>query len=146
MKSKSTWTEKMKFDAESRSFKIQMDAKGPMGSDSAMTPKELLLLAVSGCTGMDVVALLKKFKQPFEAFSVEAEGELTQGTHYSIFKEINLTFKITGNVEAAKAIEAVQLSQTKYCGVSAMVAASVPIHYTIEINEKKVGSGQAKFP
>ena len=146
MKSKSTWTEKMKFDAESRSFKIQMDAKGPMGSDSAMTPKELLLLAVSGCTGMDVGALLKKFKQPFEAFSVEAEGELTQGTHSSIFKEINLTFKITGNVEAAKAIEAVQLSQTKYCGVSAMVAASVPIHYTIEINEKKVGSGQAKFP
>ena len=146
MKSKSTWTEKMKFDAESRSFKIQMDAKGPMGSDSAMTPKELLLLAVSGCTGMDVVALLKKFKQPFEAFSVEAEGELTQGTHPSIFKEINLTFKITGDVVTAKAIEAVQLSQTKYCGVSAMVAASVPIHYTIEINKKKVGSGQAKFP
>jgi putative redox protein len=48
-------------------------------------------------------------------------------------------------VEAAKAIEAVQLSQTKYCGVSAMVAASVPIHYTIEINEKKVGTGQARF-
>lgn len=145
MKTKSTWTEKMKFDAESRDFKIQMDAKGPMGSDSAMTPKELLLLAVSGCTGMDVVALLKKFKQPFEAFSVEAEGELTEGTHPSIFKEINLTFKITGNVEAQKAIEAVQLSQTKYCGVSAMVATSVPIHYTIFINEKKIGSGQAKF-
>jgi putative redox protein len=145
MKTKSTWTEKMKFDAESRNFKIQMDAKSPMGSDSAMTPKELLLLAVSGCTGMDVVALLKKFKQPFEAFSVDAEGELTEGTHPSIFKEIHLTFKITGNVEALKAIEAVQLSQTKYCGVSAMVVKSVPIHYTLLINEKKVGSGQAKF-
>ena len=145
MKTKSTWTEKMKFDAESRNFKIQMDAKSPMGSDSAMTPKELLLLAVSGCTGMDVVALLKKFKQPFETFSVDAEGELTEGTHPSIFKEIHLTFKITGNVEALKAIEAVELSQTKYCGVSAMVAKSVPIHYTLLINEKKVGSGQAKF-
>ena len=145
MKTKSTWTEKMKFDAESRNFKIQMDAKSPMGSDSAMTPKELLLLAVSGCTGMDVVALLKKFKQPFETFSVDAEGELTEGTHPSIFKEIHLTFKITGNVEALKAIEAVQLSQTKYCGVSAMVVKSVPIHYTLLINEKKVGSGQAKF-
>jgi putative redox protein len=122
-----------------------MDAKGPMGSDSAMTPKELLLLAVSGCTGMDVVALLKKFKQPFEAFSVEAEGELTEGMHPSVFKEINLIFKITGNVESNKAIEAVQLSQTKYCGVSAMVSTSVPIHYTIFINEKKVGSGKAKF-
>ena len=145
MKSKSTWTEKMKFEAQSRDFKIQMDAKSPMGSDSAMTPKELLLLAVSGCTGMDVVALLKKFKQPFETFSVEAEGELTEGKAPSIFKEINLIFKITGNVEANKAIEAVQLSQTKYCGVSAMVATSVPIHYTIFINEKKVGSGHAKF-
>jgi putative redox protein len=145
MKTKSTWTEKMKFEAHSRDFKIQMDAKSPMGSDSAMTPKELLLLAVSGCTGMDVVALLKKFKQPFEAFSVEAEGELTEGRQPSIFKEIHLTFKITGDVEASKAIEAVQLSQTKYCGVSAMVSTSVPIHYTIVINEKKVGTGQAKF-
>ena len=86
-----------------------------------------------------------KFKQPFEAFSVEAEGELTEGTHPSIFKEINLTFKIKGDVETSKATEAVQLSQTKYCGVSAMVSTSVPIHYTIEINEKKVGTGQAKF-
>ena len=145
MKTKSTWTEKMKFEAQSRDFKIQMDAKSPLGSDSAMTPKELLLLAVSGCTGMDVVALLKKFKQPYENFSVEAEGELTEGKPPSIFKEIILTFKITGNVEAAKAIEAVQLSQTKYCGVSAMVAASVPIYYTVEINEKKVGTGQARF-
>lgn len=71
MKSKSTWTEKMKFEAQSRDFKIQMDAKSPMGSDSAMTPKELLLLAVSGCTGMDVVALLKNSNNPLKLFQLK---------------------------------------------------------------------------
>ena len=58
---------------------------------------------------------------------------------------MRLVFKIKGALNAAKIMEAVTLSQTKYCSVSAMVSKAVPITYTVELNEKNIGSGQANF-
>ncbi|MCB0362601.1 MAG: OsmC family protein, partial [Bdellovibrionales bacterium] len=72
MRTNCIWNEKMKFAIEADSHRIMIDAKGPIGDDSAMTPKHLLLAGISGCTAMDVVALLKKYKQSFEALEVSA--------------------------------------------------------------------------
>lgn len=145
MNLKCIWNEKMKFTAESEGHKVSMDALAPVGGGSAMTPKQLLLAGICGCTGMDVVALLKKYKQSFESFEVNAEGVVSEGVHPVVFKEIKLIFKANGPVEAAKFLEAVRLSQTKYCGVTAMVSKAVPIFYTIELNGANIGSGQADF-
>lgn len=145
MKVHSTWVEKMKFTAQADQHQIEMDAKAPLGGDSALTPKQLLLAGVSGCTAMDVVALLRKFKQPLESFHIEADAPLTEGIQPAVFKEIKLTFKLTGEVMAEKVLEAVRLSQTKYCGVSAMVFKTVPISYTVELNGSLIGSGKADF-
>ena len=144
MKTVSTWKEKMQFEVKAESHSITMDTHAPMGSDSALNPKQLLLAAISGCTAMDVVALLKKHKQPIDAFQVEAEGTLTE-KYPIVFNEIKLNFKLTGQIEPEKFIEAVTLSQTKYCGVSAMVSKGVPISYVIELNRKAIGSGKADF-
>lgn len=146
MKITTQWTEKMQFVAEADAHRVTMDTKSPIGSDTALSPKQLLLAAVCGCTGMDVVALLKKYKQPLETFSVEAEADLTTGIHPAIFTEIRLTFKATGAIESSQIVEAVKLSQTKFCGVSAMVAKAVPITYSIEVNGASVGVGRAEFP
>jgi putative redox protein len=145
MKTQCIWNEKMKFTAAAEGHEIQMDAKSPVGTDSAMTPKHLLLAGISGCTAMDVVALLKKYKQPFEALEVDADGETTVGVHPVVFKEIKLVFKLKGQVDAAKVLEAIKLSQTKYCGVTAMVSKSVPILYSVELNGESIGSGHADF-
>lgn len=145
MKIQCTWTEKMKFAAEADNHVIAMDSKAPLGSDSALTPKQLLLAAICGCTAMDVVALLRKYKQPLEFFQVEANAELTEDKHPVVFKDVRLIFKFTGEVDPPKVLEAVTLSQTKYCGVSAMVSKAVPISYVIELNGNKVGAGQADF-
>lgn len=146
MRLQAQWTEKMKFTAQADSYQVEMDTKSPLGSDSALTPKQLLLAGVCGCTGMDVVALLKKFKQPLEKFTVEAETSLTEGGYPVIFKEIRLIFKLTGELSVEKVLESITLSQTKYCGVSAMVSKAVPISYTVELNGVNIGAGRADFP
>jgi putative redox protein len=145
MKLVCNWNEKMKFTAEADQHKVEMDTKPPIGTDTALTPKQLLLAGICGCTGMDVVALLKKYKQPLEKLHIEAETTLTEGIYPAVFKEVRLIFKVSGEVDPAKVVEAVTLSQTKYCGVSAMVSKSVPISYSIELNGKVIGTGTANF-
>lgn len=145
MKLTCQWQEKMKFVASAGDHQVPMDSAAPIGSDSALTPKQLLLAAVCGCTAMDVAALMKKHRQPLESFAVTADAATTEGGYPVIFKEIRLLFSLSGALDPAKVIEAVTLSQTKYCGVSAMVAAAVPIHYDIELNGQAIGAGFAKF-
>jgi putative redox protein len=145
MKLQCKWNEKMKFTAEADGHQVSMDAKSPIGGDSAMTPKHLLLAGISGCTAMDVVALLKKYKQPFESLDVDADAELTEGVFPAVFKEVKLIFRLKGAVDPARILEAVKLSQTKYCGVTAMVSKSVPVTYSVELNGESIGSGKADF-
>jgi putative redox protein len=146
MKLSTRWKEKMTFVATDGRHEVQMDTKSPVGSDSAQTPKQLVLSGLSGCTAMDVVALLKKYKQPLETFEIDCEVEKSSGGYPEVFTRAQLTFKLTGQLDEARVIEAVVSSQTKYCGVSAMLAKAFPIHYRIELNGKQIGEeGQAKF-
>lgn len=141
---KCEWKGRMKFEAQSGQHSWLMDASGPVGEGSAPTPKQLLVAAVCGCTAMDVVALMKKHKQELESFVVDSEGELTTG-HPSVFKELKLLFRARGHVEADTLLEAIKLSQTKYCGVTAMISSTVPVRYEVELNGEKIGHGEAKF-
>ncbi len=145
MKLECRWNEKLRFTAQSGEHKVEMDTHAPMGSDTALTPKQLLVAGICGCTGMDVVALLKKGKQPLESFQIEADATPTEGAYPVVYKEIKLVFKLKGQLDESKVIESVRLSQTKYCGVSAMVSKAVPILYTIELNGKNIGVGRAEF-
>ena len=145
MQARTVWTEKMKFIGECGGHNIALDAKPPFGESSGPTPKELVAIAVAGCTGMDVVALLKKYKQPLEAFEIKTDAPAVEKTQPPVFKEIALTFLFIGQLEKDKVVEAVRLSQTKFCAVSAMLAPTVPIRYTIFLNGEEIGTGQAAF-
>ena len=149
MNLKSVWGEKMRFIAEVDNHTVPMDTKPPIGDDTAITPKQMLVAAICGCTGMDVVALLKKYHQPLSKFEIEAEAEaeasVTEGAHPIVFKEAQLVFKIDGALEKQKVLEAITLSQTKYCSVSAMLSKSFPIHYAVQLNSENIGVGAAQF-
>lgn len=144
MKLKSKWVDKMRFMAEVGELAAPMDAKPPIGAGSALTPKELILAGLCGCTGMDVVALLKKHKQPLEAFELEIEADTSDG-HPVVFLAVRLTFSLSGAMDRERVLEAVRLSQTKYCGVSAMLSKAFPIHYEVRLNSEAIGSGKAEF-
>lgn len=135
----------MRFSAEAGELSVTMDAKPPIGAGSALTPKELVVAGLCGCTGMDIVALLKKYKQPLESLEIEADSTPREGGHPAVFQEIRLVFNFRGALERDKVLEAVRLSQTKYCGVSAMLSKALPIQYAVRLNEELIGSGKADF-
>lgn len=145
MKSSIVWTENMAFTGHCDGHQIPLDAKSPIGKGSAMTPKELIGLAITGCTAMDVVALMKKHKQTVQAFEVSIDIQTSKGGAPMVFTSAEILYQMKGEVEAARLIEAVQLSQTKYCGVSAMMTKAFPITYRIELNDQEIGRGEANF-
>lgn len=144
MLARTVWNQKMNFTGESEGHTIAMDANPPFGQSSGPTPKHLVAIAAAGCTGMDVVALMKKYKQPLEGLEVRVDAPAVE-VQPPIFKEIGLTFLFTGQLDKEKVIEAVHLSQSKFCAVSAMLSSTVPIHYKIYLNEEEIGTGEADF-
>lgn len=147
MKITTQWKNGMLFQANSPHHEVLMDTASPIGSDLAMTPKQLVIAGLCGCTAMDVVALMKKYKQEMKSFSLDAEVEKStkEDGYPEVFKKVDLSFKVTGEVDAAKLLEAIHLSQTKYCGVSAMLSKAFPIFYEVYLNEIKIGAGSAQF-
>lgn len=139
------WKDGMEFFGRVNDHIVPMDAHAPIGKDKAPTPKELVAMGLGGCTAMDVIALLKKYKQLPKAFSIDIEIQPSTGSAPIVFEKAILTFVVEGDVQAEKLVEAVHLSQTKYCGVSAMLSRAFPIEYRITLNGQEVGVGVAKF-
>ena len=136
MKSKVTLKEGMHFVGELDGFDIPVDADAKVGGQNrGPKPKGLMLTSLAGCTGMDVISILRKMKIEPEAFSVETEAELTD-EHPKVFKTLKIIYRLKGkHIPKEKVERAVELSQDKYCGVSAMLKAAVPIEYEIIIEE-----------
>lgn len=99
------------------------------GKDAGSRPKELILFSLMGCTGMDVVSLLRKMRviDNLELFKLEVEYETAQ-EHPKVFTKIHLKyiFKFNNEPPKDKVEKAVNLSQERYCAVSAMLRQVVP--------------------
>lgn len=126
------WKEKMAFDSQVGNHTVRMDTTPEMGDDSGPSPKQLVLAGLAGCTGMDVVSLLKKMRVEYDSFEIYTEADLTE-EHPQVFSEIRLIYRFKGeNINRAKVEKAVNLSKDRYCGVSAMLKKNSPILYSIE--------------
>ncbi len=124
---------------------FSMDTSG-MGSQSAgPSPKEALLGSLMACSAMDVVSLLRKYKVAYDSFSMTSNAEQTE-KQPKVFVQIDLCYDFTGtDLPLEKLQEAVDLSMTLYCGVSAMLAPAIPIYYIVRVNGQIEHRGQAKF-
>ena len=115
------FNEGMQFTASVGGHDVIMDA-GPAdgGNNSGVSPKKMMLASLAGCTGIDVVSILNKMKVPFSNFTVKTEAELTE-EHPRIYNKVKLIYTIkVADEHKDKMEKAVNLSQEKYCGVSAM--------------------------
>lgn len=130
------WAEKMSFDATVNDHKIVLDAMEAVGGeDKGPRPKGLLLVSLGGCTGMDVVSMLKKMRVEFDYFNVEVEGELTE-EHPKYYHTITINYIFRGkDLPMEKLEKAVNLSQDRYCGVTAMLEKAATIKHNIIIKE-----------
>ncbi len=124
----------MAFETQMGDHRVRLDTtEAGGGSNSGPSPKQLLLASLSACSGMDVVALLRKMRVPFQALRVEVSGELTE-THPRIFREINMHYYVQAPVNELEKVEkAVRLSQERYCSVGAMLGASSRIGYAVSL-------------
>jgi len=134
------------FETKIRDHVFPMDTQvSHGGTNTGPSPKELMLAGIIGCTGMDIVALLKKHGMTPESLTITGDAEPRQ-SHPRVFTGIEIVFDAKGQaVSAEKLLEAARLSLTKFCGVSAMVSKVVPIHYKVMLNGATIGEGDANF-
>lgn len=104
-----------------------------MKNPSSASPMELVLMAISGCSSIDIVHILKKQNLEIEDLQVETLG-IRKETEPKVFTEINLLVKLKGEIPPKKALRAAQLSFEKYCSVSKMLDQTVEIKYQVELN------------
>ncbi|MBS1760892.1 MAG: OsmC family protein [Bacteroidetes bacterium] len=124
-----TWIKNHEFEASHEGNTIKIDGAAKNGHG----PKALMLSALAGCSGIDMVDLLIKMRVPFFALSIEVEAEQTE-EHPKVFKEIHILYKVQTDMEYEKKVrKAVNLSLEQYCGVAAMLRKNSPIIHKIEI-------------
>ncbi|MCK5032824.1 MAG: OsmC family protein [Calditrichia bacterium] len=114
---------------------IPMD--GPedfQGSDAATRPKELILISLAGCSGSDVASILSKMREKITRFEIDVDAE-SANEHPKVFTKIHLTYKFWGtDLKETNLEKAINLSQDKYCSVTAMLKSTVEIKHSYEIN------------
>ncbi|MFC2128329.1 OsmC family protein [Bacteroidota bacterium] len=128
------WLENMAFESEINGHKIIVDADPKFGGENkGPRPKPFVLLAMAGCTGMDVISLFKKFRLNIKDLNIRVVGDMTE-EHPIQFTKMHVIYEIKGIDLDARLIEkAVRLSQEKYCGVIATYKKGIEVSYEIDI-------------
>jgi len=137
------WMGKMQFNASVNGHTIIMDAPERVGGeDHGPIPKPFVLTALSGCTGMDVISLLRKQGRQLKDLNLKVSGEISK--HPPIeYVSANIVYEINGNDEDQQAAyDAVMTSQEKICGVSHMLKKIIPVTWQIIYNGSEIFNNQ----
>ena len=128
------WKGDMAFETEMSGHKVIVDAAPEVGGkDLGPRPKEMMLVALAGCTGMDVVSILKKMRVDLTGFNVRVEANMTE-EHPKHYDEMKIVYEFSGeNLDEAKLKKAIDLSMDRYCGVSVVYRKAMPVNYEIVI-------------
>lgn len=134
------WVEGFHFEAETGTgFRVAID--GPGEAPRGPRPKEYLLVALCGCTGMDVASILQKMRVPVTSLEVQAEGEEAPD-HPKRLTAIQVVYRVAApEADRDKVLRAVQLSWDKYCGVTHTLNKAARMTYGVELNGQVVAEG-----
>jgi putative redox protein len=94
------------------------------GTNFGARPMQMLLMALGGCSGIDVVSILKKQRQTVNDFHMKITGERENNPGASLWKKVHIVFELKGKIDADKAKKACELSMDKYCSVAATLKAA----------------------
>lgn len=98
---------------------VQLDTSPETGGQNfGVRPMQMLLMGLGGCSGIDIVSILKKQRQEVESFRILIDGERDPSVEPSLWKAITITFELKGKIDPEKATRAVDLSISKYCSVA----------------------------
>ena len=133
------WMGKMQFNALINGHTVIMDAPERSGGDDiAPIPKPFVLAALSGCTGMDIIALLRKSGHTIDDFTMTVTGELSKQAPIQ-YVSVHVIYTFRADKSSREAVlTAVSDSQEKYCGVSSMLKKAIPVTWEINFNGEEV--------
>jgi putative redox protein len=139
------WMGKMQFNALVNGHTIVMDAPERVGGeDHGPIPKPFVLSALAGCTGMDVVAILRKAQKTLKDFSIKVTGEISKQAPIE-YLSIHVIYDLLGEEENKEAsLSAISDSQEKYCGVSHMLKKIMPLTWEVNYNGMQVFNNKDK--
>lgn len=128
--------EGLHFEGRSGAFEIPLDSSRAPAVPRGPTPVQLMMMALGGCTGMDVISILRKKRLDVTGYTVEVSGE-RRDEHPKIFLHMQVLHRLRGRgLMRAVVEEAVTLSHEKYCTVSGQIGATARISHAIEIVEE----------
>lgn len=137
------WMGKMQFNALVNGHTIVMDApERSGGEDHGPIPKPFVLTALSGCTGMDIIAILRKNGKQLTGFNMKIEGEISKQPPIE-YTAIHIIYEMEGDDSYREdAFNAVNISQEKYCGVSHMLKKIMPVTWEVIYNNNVIFSNK----
>ena len=137
------WMGKMQFNALVNGHTIIMDAPERIGGeDNGPIPKPFLLMALSGCTGMDVISILRKAQATIDNFEIKVSGEISRQQPI-VYTAIHIVYEFKGPAQNEDlALRAVTDSQEKYCGVSSMLKKILPVTWEVFYNGNRIFSNK----
>jgi putative redox protein len=137
------WTREKQFVVESGSgHAIVMDTgAGVGGRNTGPTPMELVLMGLAGCTGIDVVFILRdRMKKPLTGVEVRVSGERAEKAP-KVYTKLDVTYLLRGpGLPEKDALRAIRLSAEKYCSISVMLAKTAAISWRYEITDETTGA------
>jgi putative redox protein len=112
------------------------------GGGAGLRPMQTVLAALCGCSGVDVVSILKKQRQPFSGLKILADGEREKGKEPALWETVNVRFELSGEVDSGKAYRAAELSINKYCSVAETLRkAGASVSFEVYVNGQKAANG-----
>lgn len=114
------------------------------GGGTGFRPMQTVLAALCGCSGVDIVSILKKQKQVLKGLEIKIDGEREKAKEPSLWESIHMRFELTGIIEPGKAWRAVDLSVNKYCSVAETLRrAGAIITWSVIVNGEEVNTNPA---
>ncbi|WP_293788624.1 OsmC family protein [uncultured Pedobacter sp.] len=128
---------KFNFEAENESgFTVELDAKVAIGGEGkGFRPMEMLLIGLGGCSGIDMVNVLTKQKEPLNDIKISINATRKEEEMPPIFDVIDIHFDLSGDLSIQKVERALAMTFDKYCSVSNILGRSATINFTYNINK-----------
>ncbi|MBS1662984.1 MAG: OsmC family protein [Bacteroidetes bacterium] len=121
---------------------VRLDSSPETGGENfGVRPMQMLLMGLGGCSGIDIVSILKKQRQTVTGFNMAVEGHREKGKEPALWENVHIVFELTGEIDPDKAKKACELSMDKYCSVAATLReAHCKITWAVSVNGQSLYS------
>lgn len=133
-------------NAEGQSIDIDDGTAYEDGKGHGVGPMQLLMMAIGGCSGVDIVSILQKGRQEITSFSIDVSGAKPDGVAPSVYESVDVHFNLEGDIDPSRVKRAIELSLGKYCSVSRIIEKTAEISYRYTVNGDAFEGGVVSSP